>query len=434
MRSFSLEKIKVKLFGNYLELRIRLFNTLACAGIVASVIASITGILTNAGIFNLLINITILVFAILLLRYALTSGNYQRCYVLTILVIFYFLFPAFFLSAGGYNSGMPVYFIFAILFTVFMLEGTKMRLLVVGELVLYSSLILFAYFYPDKITYFDTETDMMVDILISFLIVSIVLGITMSLHIRGYIEQQNELEAARKQAEEYAKMKGELFAGMSHEIRTPLAVVSAYAQFAVEQIREHGNDEQTLSDLATVSEEAKRLSQLADNTLRVLMSGVERGESNDREATPVDMGDLAGRLTQLLKPVAARKGKQLTTTIKAGIPEIHGDAGELTQLLWNILQNAVTHSVQNIELVAEADSGAVKIMVTDDGKGISPDLLQSIFDWGIGGKDGGSGIGLSICRDIVLRHNGDISIDNEEGGGVRVTVTLKGKEEGYGGG
>jgi signal transduction histidine kinase len=209
--------------------------------------------------------------------------------------------------------------------------------------------------------------------------------------------------------------------------------MSAYAQFAVEQIKEAGANEQTLTDLATISEEAKRLSQLADSTLKVLLVS-ETGEANRRETAPVDIGDLAERLIQLLKPVALRKGQRLTISIKNDIPEIRGDAGELTQLLWNILQNAVSHSGGNINLAAEAAGGGVEITVKDDGEGIAPELLPRIFEWGASGKNGGSGIGLSICRDIAKSHNGDISIQNEEGGGVRVTVTLKGKTEGLAGG
>ena len=139
-----IKKIRNMLFGNHLELRIRLFNTLGCAGIIASIFASITGILFNAGIINLLINIIILVFTFFLLRYALISGNYQRCYVITIVIIFCVLFPAFFIAAGGYHSGMPVFFVLAILFTVFMLEGTKMRFLAIIELILFTSLFIFA--------------------------------------------------------------------------------------------------------------------------------------------------------------------------------------------------------------------------------------------------------------------------------------------------
>ena len=96
-----------------------------------------------------------------------------------------------------------------------------------------------------------------------------------------------EIEAARKQSEEYAKMKGDIFAVMSHEMRTPLTIMSAYAQFAVEQLWESGPNEQTLDNLSTISDEAKRLAEMADTTLKVLMTSVETERTNMQMLIPI---------------------------------------------------------------------------------------------------------------------------------------------------
>ncbi|MDR2578319.1 MAG: hypothetical protein LBC70_05855, partial [Chitinispirillales bacterium] len=84
-------------------------------------------------------------------------------------------------------------------------------------------------------------------------------------------KSRRELEIAYRQTEELAKMKSELFTAMSHEMRTPLTVMSAYAQYAVEQIREVGANDQTFADLGVISDEARRLAEMADGTLNVLM-------------------------------------------------------------------------------------------------------------------------------------------------------------------
>ena len=139
----------------------------------------------------------------------------------------------------------------------------------------------------------------------------------MALHFRLYKQRQKELEAARRQVEEYARMKSELFTGMSHEMRTPLTVMSAYAQFAVEQIRESGANEQTLDDLATISDEAKRLAEMADGTLKILMSGsggTDESETDDQQKnTPVDAGDLV-----LLVLSAKAKSDDIIAGLRAG--------------------------------------------------------------------------------------------------------------------
>jgi len=339
------------------------------------------------------------------------------------------MFPAFFITAGGYKSGMPVFFVFAILFTVFMLDGKKMIFFTTMLMVTYTLLFIFAYFFPEYISNFDAETDMFIDITISFLAVAIALGVTMSLHLKLYIKQQNELEAARKQAEEFAKMNGELFAAMSHEMRTPLAVMSAYAQFAVEQIKENGANDQTLTDLAMISDEAKRLAKMADGTLKVLMSTTEALEATEHEPITVDMGDLVERLAQLMKPVIQRKGLDMTVNISENIGGIRGEAGELTQLLWNVIQNAITFSRSQIVLTVSSDNEEVIIKVEDDGKGITPDLLPHVLDWGVSGKKDGTGVGLSICRDIVQRYNGTITVKSELNTGTCVIITLKTEPE-----
>ena len=331
---------------------------------------------------------------------------------------------------------MPSFFIFAVLFTVFMLDGKKMILMTVMELALYTFLCIFAYRCPETINFLSTEADFMIDIIICFVSVSIALGVTMTLHLKIYIQRQNELEAARKQVEEYAKMKSELFAGMSHEMRTPLTVMSAYAQYAVEQIKQSSKEEfpgandQTIADLSTISDEANRLAEMADGTLKILMSTAASYNTGIDKNLPVNMGDLASRLARLMEPVALRKGKKLQVFIGEDLPLIDGDADALTQLIWNILHNAIIHSdAETIKLGIDAlasFSGGVTITVSDDGSGIDPDILPYIFERGVRGNNNGSGIGLSICREIARRHNGGINIRSNAAEGTSVMVQLRG--------
>jgi signal transduction histidine kinase len=443
----NLKKIKI-FFGTQLDFRVQLFNILAAAGTLISFITGVTGLLVGAGFYNFLLNMMTMALSALLLWYSYASGKYQLCYTISIICIFFGLFSSIFFSAGGYHSSMPLFFIFAVVFTVFMLEGKKMIIITVLEVAFYSSLCVFAYYNPGTVDFLDNEAKFLIDIIIGIIVVSAALGVTMALHLRLYNLRQKELETARRQVEEYANMKSELFAGMSHEMRTPLTVMSAYAQFAVEQIKESsaagspGVNEQTLADLATISDEAKRLAEMADGTLKILMTVPGTRDAGGQNKTPVNMGILSSRLVNLLKPVALRKGKELSIELKDNIPEIPGDADALTQLVWNILQNAITHSNgKKIALNAEADSGGVKITVYDDGTGIDPDLLPRVFERGVSGRNGGSGLGLSICKDIAKRHGGEISIKSKSvnlngqpadagniaaDAGVSVTVLLRG--------
>jgi len=281
---------------------------------------------------------------------------------------------------------------------------------------------------------FDYHPDFVIRAFLGYFIVSsMMIAIEWTRKIKDH-----KIEEQRKQLDELNRAKRELFANMSHEMRTPLTVMSTYAQFAVEELKENGVNEQTLADLATISSEAKRLAEMADGTLKILLS--EETPLDEQKNAQIDIGELSTLIARLFEPVAKRNGRALTIKINQNVPRVPGESGALTQLLWNILQNAIIHSqCKNIELAVEASGqdvthpGATRTNVTitirDDGCGIEPDILPHIFERGKG-KKGGSGLGLSICREIAQRHGGDIGIHSEHGAGTTVTVSLHGIDGG----
>jgi signal transduction histidine kinase len=410
-----------KFVGNHLNFRVRLFNVLAVGGILAGLIMGSINAVNGGGIISVITGVVSASLSFALIYYAYRSGRYQICYMITIVGIFMGYFPSLFFRMGGYHGGKIAFFIFAVVYTAYMLEGKLAVIITIIELFVYTGVFVYAYLYPESVTALPSEFGYLTDSISNFIFVSVALSITLIIHLNMYNRQQRELEAARRQAEEYARMKSELFADMSHEMRTPLTVMSGYAQFAVEQIRVAGVSEQTLADLATIGDEAKRLAQMADGTLKILMSA---NDVSGHEAAMVDMSILTARLAHLFRAILSRKGRKLTSNIQENLPAIHGDIDTLTQLLWNILQNAVVHSEGDIELLAKADKTAIKIVVKDNGAGIAPELLPRIFERGVSGGENGSGIGLAICLEIARRHGGDIGIKSEPGKGTGVTVTL----------
>jgi len=250
-------------------------------------------------------------------------------------------------------------------------------------------------------------------------------------------DRTRELEKQTAIAVKALHYKSELFTEMNHEMRTPLTVMSTYAQLTMKRLRASGVDEQTIADLAIISNEAKRLAEMADGTLKILIasdaSGVSETDSGGAQINePVDIGAVCLQLVKLLEPLASRKGMKLRAVIRDNIPSIPVDADGLTQLMWNLLQNAITHSEsKTIELTVEASAASpgVTITVNDDGTGIEPEILPRIFERGVSGKKGGSGFGLAICRDIANRHGGDVNIESISGMGTKVTVTLHGIAE-----
>jgi len=328
----------------------------------------------------------------------------------------------------GKTHGSNFMYVFSIPLASILLLG-MLRGIIITVIV---GVILSLQLFVPNFSRFDYYTDFALRVILGYFIVSSMM-IAIELTRKS---KDRKIEEQRKQLDELNRAKRELFANMSHEMRTPLTVMSTYAQFAVEEIRDKGANEQTLADLATISSEAKRLAEMADGTLKILLSEERETETSfdEQKNEPVDIGELSTLIARLFEHVAKRNGCKLNIKIEQNIPNVLGDSGALTQLFWNILQNAIIHShCKNIYLTVEANAQGttrhdVTITIRDDGKGIAPDILPYIFERGKG-KKSGSGLGLSICREIARRHGGDITINSEHGNGTTVTVTLHANDE-----
>ena len=223
-RKSVLEVGKV-LYHSGLPFRVRLFNILASLGFIISLCNGVLSYWNNGDRKLLLINTGIALLSLSLLFYAYHSKKYQRCYFITIVVIFMFLFPIMFFKSGGYKGGMPSFYIFGILFTIFMLEGWLMFFCVWLELIIYIFTIGIAYYYPDTVIWFQSEKEIVVDVLTGVVVSSASLGVAMYLHFRIYKKQQIFLTQAREEAMEANRAKSTFLANMSHEIRTPINVM-----------------------------------------------------------------------------------------------------------------------------------------------------------------------------------------------------------------
>lgn len=163
-----------------------------------SLVMAVTTVFTGAGFGHFLVNIALAAVSFGLLYFARLTGDYQRCYLITVICIFMILFPGAFFVSDGYRSGMPAFFVFAVTISVFMLRGRTAFAVATLELVLYVGLCLYAYYNPDSVRHFPSEAAMLRDIIVSFVSTSIVLGIVMHYHFRLNYEQQMELEEARR--------------------------------------------------------------------------------------------------------------------------------------------------------------------------------------------------------------------------------------------
>ncbi|GAB1477305.1 hypothetical protein MASR2M70_21430 [Bacillota bacterium] len=410
-----------KYLNKQLDFRVRLFNVLAMGGTVISLAMALVGLATRVGPGNIVVNCISAALSYGLLRFSQRTGRYQLCYMVTIVVIFLILFPVMFFTAGGYHSGMPSFFVFAVAFTVLMLEGKKAVVMPLVEILLYLAICLTAFRYPGLVEAWDTEQDLLTDVIVGFVSVSAVLGTMLYLHFRLYNEQQKRLAEQNVLLGQLNRMKAELFGNISHELKTPLTVMSAHTQRAqaLLELGREGDLDKIGESHALVQDEAMRLSRLVDSALR--MSSLQ--EAGGQKAV-LDLRSILNTTAEAYRSLLEKKNNILDISLPESFIPVYGNADQLVQLISNLLANAGAHTDQGkISVSAEQRADMAAIIITDTGTGIAQELLARIFERGI--TDGaGSGLGLSICRQIVSSHGGGIAIDSIPGEGTAVTVML----------
>jgi signal transduction histidine kinase len=150
------------------------------------------------------------------------------------------------------------------------------------------------------------------------------------------------------------------------------------------------------------------------------------------------MAQVVSSVVTNTESLARAKGLALTTTVAPGLPMGRGDERRLTQVLINLVGNAVKFTdAGSVDISARAVDGFFEIAVRDTGPGIAPEDQTRIFDEfqqvddSSTRKKGGSGLGLAISRRIVEMHGGDITVESELGKGstFRILVPVRAEEE-----
>jgi signal transduction histidine kinase len=195
-------------------------------------------------------------------------------------------------------------------------------------------------------------------------------------------------------------------ADVAHELRTPLGVISSVAQAA------RGNPAEQDAALSKVSDEALEASVLIADLLTL----ARHPETRNLVREPVDLAGIAARTVREREPNATKNG--ITITLDAQSAIVDGDERRLSQLLRNLLDNALRYARTRVGVSVGVDGRTARLSVTDDGPGVPQALRPHIFERFAKDADSdGSGLGLAICRWVARSHGGDIWL---EGGSTLV--------------
>lgn len=202
---------------------------------------------------------------------------------------------------------------------------------------------------------------------------------------------------------------GEMAAGVAHELNQPLTAIANYAHACERLLARPGTDPAELRDaLRQIAAQTARAADII-RRLRAL------ARSHQAEHLPVGLNALVEELRELMSTDASLHGVELRLDLAPGLPEVTVDAGQIQQVILNFLRNSLeAFSAQpsgaprvTISTVA-ADGGGVRLMVCDNGPGLSPETAKRVFDPFFSTKENGTGLGLAISSTIARAHGGRV--------------------------
>jgi signal transduction histidine kinase len=223
------------------------------------------------------------------------------------------------------------------------------------------------------------------------------------------------------------KLKSELVSSVSHEFKTPITSIKALTERLLdEKVKDPARMKEYYS---VILWDADNLSRLVSNFLDSTM--IEEGKKQyDFEET-----DIKQWLTQTItdfRNKCPQKGIEFNSRFSADIPHVAIDKNAMEQAINNLLDNAIKFSSGKIEveIIVEKDENYLFLKVSDNGIGIHKEDLNKIFEKFYRGKNAprhtstGTGLGLTLVRQIIEAHNGEISVDSKVGSGSTFTIIL----------
>jgi signal transduction histidine kinase len=261
-------------------------------------------------------------------------------------------------------------------------------------------------------------------------------------HVRQLIEGINttraDLEKSRRLLERSEKLAalGRVSAGIAHEIRNPLTSIKMLVHSMGEDAA-LGTDQR--QDLAVIVKEINRMDRFIDNFLKF-------ARPPDPKLVPVDPNEIVHETLELLALRLRQANARLVENYQADLGTIAADPNQIRRVIVNLVLNALDAMPDGGSLTLETRrlppangeaTGWVQLHVRDTGHGIPEELLNTLFDPFVSGREDGVGLGLSISYQIVQQHGGWIDAANDPAGGTTVTVTLpdhQGQEHAQGSG
>jgi signal transduction histidine kinase/Na+/proline symporter len=236
-----------------------------------------------------------------------------------------------------------------------------------------------------------------------------------------------ELEKANARLRELDRLKSDFLSTVSHELRTPLTSIRSFSEILLRY--DVDDAEKRKKFVGVIHNEAERLTRMINDLLD--LSKIEAGRL-ELQLEALELAPVFSRALGTTHPLFTEKKIKAASEVAGDLPPVYADADWLQQVLTNLLANAVKFSPAGgtIRLSGREKDGFALISVADEGPGIPPDRLEQIFERFQQARDPqkshplGTGLGLTISREIVERLGGKIWVESEPGAGAVFSFTV----------
>lgn len=239
------------------------------------------------------------------------------------------------------------------------------------------------------------------------------------------------LEAKNEELQHLDQLKDEFLANTSHELRTPLNGIIGIAESLIDGATGDLSP-QTNSNLAMIAASGRRLSSLVGD---ILDFSKLRHQNIELELRPIDIRAIVDAVSILSQSLITNKNLHLINRIPVDFPMAKADENRLQQILYNLVGNAIKFTPEGIVeisaiILPKTEKSQMAITISDTGIGIEANKLDRIFEsfeqaeGSTSREYGGTGLGLTITKQLVELHGGEITVESEVGIGSRFTFTL----------
>jgi signal transduction histidine kinase len=209
---------------------------------------------------------------------------------------------------------------------------------------------------------------------------------------------------------------GQLAAQFAHEVGTPLNLISGHVQL----LRARAGDERMIKRLDVIAGQIERITQI----VRSMLDSTRRPRP---QLEAVDLNDLLAQILDATQPTLVARNVQLQTRMSEGLPSIQADSDQLQQVFINLINNSLDAMPLggSLKVWTARDNGSVVVELSDSGEGIAEEQIDLIFDPMFSTKQGrGTGLGLTIVKQIISEHNGDVTVESEPGKETKFRISL----------